>query len=99
MQRTTDVEGGRTDDTEGSSHPAPGTELLDPTTDPNSSGPGEIAGRPEGLQLQEPTPTARSRIGVHRTFRLSSSNDATGNEAFGSGKESGFGRNSDSAGG
>ncbi|KAL4765059.1 uncharacterized protein BDW70DRAFT_128329 [Aspergillus foveolatus] len=99
MQSTADAEGGRTDDTEGSSHPAPGTELLDPITDPNSVGSGGNGGRPEGRQVPEPTPTARSRIGVHRTFRLSSSNDVTSNEATGSGKESGSGRNSDSVGG
>ncbi|KAL4752173.1 hypothetical protein BDW72DRAFT_192309 [Aspergillus terricola var. indicus] len=99
MQSTADAEGGRTDDFGGSSHPAPGTELLDPDTDPNSFGSDRGGGQLEGFQVPEPTPRARSRIGVHRTFRVSSSNDVTGNEVTGNGKDAGSGRGSDNAGG
>ncbi|KAL4814167.1 hypothetical protein BDW67DRAFT_187071 [Aspergillus spinulosporus] len=98
MQSTADAEGGRTDESEGSSHPAPGMELLDPNTDPNYSDSDRGGGRPEGLQVPEPTPRAMSRIGVHRTFRVSSSIDVTGNEVTGNGQESGSRRNSDCAG-
>ncbi|KAL4744144.1 hypothetical protein BDV11DRAFT_3255 [Aspergillus similis] len=98
MQSTADAEGGRTDEFEGSSHPAPGAELPESNTDPHSFDSDMGGGRPEGLQVPEPTPRARSRIGVHRTFRVSSSNDAAGNEVTSNGNESGSGTDRGSAG-
>ncbi|KAL4989775.1 hypothetical protein BDW68DRAFT_175533 [Aspergillus falconensis] len=86
MQSTADAEGGRTDEFDGSAHPAPGVELLNPNTNPNSFDSDMGGGRLEGLEVPERTPRA-SGIGVHRTFRVSSSNDVTSNEVTGNGEQ------------
>ncbi|KAL4902664.1 hypothetical protein BDW74DRAFT_62543 [Aspergillus multicolor] len=73
MRPTADVEGGRVE-FDGSTHPDPGSELLNLNShvefDLHAGG-----GRPEGLSVPEPAARKGSRIGVHRTFKVSSENE------------------------
>ncbi|KAL6233459.1 hypothetical protein BDW75DRAFT_190696 [Aspergillus navahoensis] len=102
MRSIADAEGGRTDEFDGLAHPTQGAELMNPNPDPSFFDSDVGVGRPEGLEVPERTPKAWSRIGAHRTFKVSNDNDVTSNginEVIGNGEGNlGFGRDRDDAG-